>query len=119
MVTTEKADVYSFGVVVLEILFGKHPGDFLSSFSSESVNMNTEILLKDVLDDRLPLPVNRLASLGVVLAATVGLACIHPNPKSRPTMKCVVQQFVVPRREFTVPLQSITLLQLLSSGYFS
>ncbi|XP_027174215.1 probable leucine-rich repeat receptor-like protein kinase At1g35710 [Coffea eugenioides] len=49
MVVTEKSDVYSFGVVVLETLFGKHPQEFLSSFSSQP---NEPILLKDLLDAR-------------------------------------------------------------------
>ncbi|CDP14161.1 unnamed protein product [Coffea canephora] len=50
MVVTEKSDVYSFGVVVLETLFGKHPQDFLSSFSSQP---NEPTMLKDLLDARL------------------------------------------------------------------
>ncbi|KAG5234427.1 MDIS1-interacting receptor kinase [Salix suchowensis] len=31
MKVDEKCDVYSFGVVVLEVLLGRHPGDFISS----------------------------------------------------------------------------------------
>ncbi|KAG2675620.1 hypothetical protein I3760_12G013800 [Carya illinoinensis] len=54
MKVTEKCDVYSFGVLALEILMGKHPGDFICSLSSPSAMKN--IKLKDVLDRRLPFP---------------------------------------------------------------
>ncbi|KAK9220989.1 hypothetical protein WN944_009413 [Citrus x changshan-huyou] len=56
MVMTEKCDVYSFGVVTLEVLMGKHPRDLLSSLSSSS---DPKIMLIDILDQRLPPPVDR------------------------------------------------------------
>ena len=56
MVMTEKCDVYSFGVVTLEVLMGKHPRDLLSSLSSSS---DPKIMLVDVLDQRLPPPVDK------------------------------------------------------------
>ncbi|KAB1222513.1 Calcium-dependent protein kinase 1 [Morella rubra] len=42
----EKCDVYSFGELALEIIKGKHPGDFLSSLSSRKAK--NIIQLKDV-----------------------------------------------------------------------
>ncbi|KAH9740026.1 MDIS1-interacting receptor like kinase 2 [Citrus sinensis] len=62
MEVTEKCDVYSFGVVALEVLMGRHPGDLLSLSSSPDQN----IKLIDVLDPRLPPPVDQM-TLGVSL----------------------------------------------------
>ncbi|KAK9221170.1 hypothetical protein WN944_009595 [Citrus x changshan-huyou] len=56
MAVTEKCDVYSFGVVALEVLMGSHPGDLLSSLSSSS---ERKIRLIDILDQRLPSPLDR------------------------------------------------------------
>ncbi|KAJ4756425.1 Leucine-rich receptor-like protein kinase family protein [Rhynchospora pubera] len=53
---TEKCDVYSFGVVALEIMMGQHPGDLLSSLPSVSSSLENDLLLKDVLDQRLTPP---------------------------------------------------------------
>ncbi|KAK9224749.1 hypothetical protein WN943_009785 [Citrus x changshan-huyou] len=56
MAVTEKCDVYSFGVVALEVLMGSHPGDLLSSLSPSS---ERKIRLIDILDQRLPSPLDR------------------------------------------------------------
>nr|XP_027065699.1 MDIS1-interacting receptor like kinase 2-like isoform X2 [Coffea arabica] len=101
MVVTEKSDVYSFGVVVLETLFGKHPQDFLSSFSSQP---KEPTMLKDLLDARLPPPTNPLVVRNVVLATASALDCVNATPKCRPTMQQVVNRFEVGRRESTRPL---------------
>ncbi|CAL5386048.1 unnamed protein product [Camellia sinensis] len=53
MKVTEKCDVYSFGVLALEVIEGKHPGDFIMSLLTPAVE---SIQLKDVLDQRLSLP---------------------------------------------------------------
>ena len=60
MKVTDKCDVYSFGVVALEVMMGKHPGELLASLSSPSLSSTSatlsdsqELLLKDVLDQRL------------------------------------------------------------------
>ncbi|CAL5386024.1 unnamed protein product [Camellia sinensis] len=50
---TEKCDVYSFGVLALEVIKGKHPGDFIMSLLTPVVE---SIQLKDVLDQCLSLP---------------------------------------------------------------
>lgn len=86
MVVTEKCDIYSFGVLVLEILMGKHPGEFTSSLNAMA---DEEIDLKDVLDPRLPPPSNQ--KIGDELTFTVKLAvkCMHGNPQCRPTMHSV------------------------------
>ncbi|XP_027176906.1 MDIS1-interacting receptor like kinase 2-like [Coffea eugenioides] len=116
MVVTEKSDVYSFGVVVLETLFGEHPREFLSCISSQP---NEPIMLKDLLDARLPPPTNPLVVRNVVLATALALDCINANPKCRPTMQQVVNRFEEGRREPTRPLHTIAVNQLVSPPVLS
>ncbi|KAJ0967455.1 hypothetical protein J5N97_024372 [Dioscorea zingiberensis] len=90
MRVTEKCDVYSFGVVALEVMHGIHPGDLINSLS-------LSMLVKDVLDPRIPLhmvdPFIKEV-LGVILIA---LQCIDTNPQSRPTMEQVSQRLTYPK----------------------
>ena len=89
---TTKCDVYSFGVVALEIMMGKHPGELLNSLSSATLlSNNKELLLKDLLDQRLPPPIDRIAQ-EVVFVVTIGLACTRSVPESRPTMLFVAEE---------------------------
>ncbi|KAM7465230.1 hypothetical protein LguiB_012792 [Lonicera macranthoides] len=92
MVVTEKCDVYSFGVVALEILMGKHPGDLLSSLTSPFTRNST---VNDVLDPRLSRPIDRLVEWDIVMVMRLVFSCISSNPKSRPTMQSVSQQFLI------------------------
>nr|XP_048332825.1 MDIS1-interacting receptor like kinase 2-like [Ziziphus jujuba var. spinosa] len=60
----EKCDVYSFGVVTLELIMGKHPGDLILSHSASSSSLSPaahQIVLKDLLDQRLSPPKGRVA----------------------------------------------------------
>ncbi|BFG42897.1 hypothetical protein CerSpe_291710 [Prunus speciosa] len=95
MQVTDKCDVYSFGVVALEVMMGRHPGDLLESQLSESSQSmkedNAELLLKDVLDQRLEPPSNELAK-AVVLVMSLALGCIRTRPGFRPTMLYVAQK---------------------------
>ena len=86
MVVTEKCDVYSFGVVALETMIGKHPGELITSLSSL---LCQDIMLRDVLDSRLPLPEDLQVAKDVVFVILLALKCIHSNPQSRPTMQQV------------------------------
>ncbi|KAM7508044.1 hypothetical protein LguiA_018497 [Lonicera macranthoides] len=90
MVITEKCDVYSFGVVALEIIMGKHPGDLLSSLTSPS---RQNIVVNDVLDPRLSRPTDRLVEWDIVLIMRLAFSCLRSDPKSRPTMQRVSQEF--------------------------
>ncbi|WCJ33103.1 Leucine-rich repeat receptor-like protein kinase family protein [Euphorbia peplus] len=107
MVVTEKCDVYSFGVVALEILMGKHPGDLISLSSIKN------IMLNEVLDQRLPVPRTKAVIQEIILATIIGLACLNDKPKARPTMKWVSQQFLSHRRSMPCrPPHEISLLEL-------
>ncbi|XP_024933555.3 MDIS1-interacting receptor like kinase 2 [Ziziphus jujuba] len=94
MAITEKCDVYSFGVVALETLMGRHPKQVLSSLSSFSTQ---SLLLIDVLDKRLPPPRSPSDVHNVVLVSEIALACLHANPKHRPTRENV-SKYLVDRR---------------------
>ncbi|XP_057502733.1 MDIS1-interacting receptor like kinase 2-like [Actinidia eriantha] len=89
-----KCDVYSFGVLTLELIMGKHSGDLLSSLSSSSSSSSSTslaakgILLKDVLDQRLP-PLRNQDAEQLVVISKLAFACLQSNPLSRPTMQQV------------------------------
>lgn len=89
----ENCDVYSFGVLTLEVIMGNHPGSVITSlpsYSSPSWSkpIADSILLKDVLDQRLPPPRNQLM-VEVLFMVKLALLCLRISPKLRPTMKQV------------------------------
>ncbi|KAE9621888.1 putative protein kinase RLK-Pelle-LRR-XI-1 family [Lupinus albus] len=120
MKVTDKCDVYSFGVVVLEVIMGKHPGELLTTMSSirslsSVVDPLAQVLLKDVLDQRLPPPSGRLAKVVIVLVS-IALACTRTTPESRPTMYSVAQDIsatITKKACLTEPFGMITLSQLM------
>nr|XP_009387279.1 PREDICTED: MDIS1-interacting receptor like kinase 2-like [Musa acuminata subsp. malaccensis] len=87
MRVTTKCDVYSFGVVTLELLVGAYREELISILSSPSGN---NVFVKDVLDQRLSLPVARVAD-EVIAVLTAALSCANNSPESRPTMKQVYE----------------------------
>ena len=116
MEVSEKCDVYSFGVVALEAIIGRHPGDLISSFLSSSFSLSShDVLLEDVLDQRLAHPTNRVAEK-VVLMAKIALTCLHTSPQSRPTMQQVYQKLLNWKSPSTKPLRMITLRELIDLG---
>jgi serine/threonine protein kinase len=116
MEVSEKCDVYSFGVVTLEVIMGRHPGDLISSFQSSSfTSLSYDVLLEDVLDQRLAHPTNQVAEK-VVLVAKIALACLHTSPQSRPTMQQVCQKLSNWKSPSTKPLHMITLRELIDLG---
>ncbi|XXG89695.1 hypothetical protein AAC387_Pa12g1636 [Persea americana] len=112
MKVTEKCDVYSFGMIVLEVLMGRHPGELVSDLS---LTGGTDILLKDLLDQRLSPPTVEVAE-ELVFTVMLGLACIHSNPQSRPTMRDVFQELSFCHPHLLEPLDTITLSQLMGLG---
>ncbi|XP_024930826.3 MDIS1-interacting receptor like kinase 2 [Ziziphus jujuba] len=79
----EKCDVYSFGVLAVEVIKGKHPGNLICSLSSPT--SRGDILLEDVLDERLPYPAAEILDQVVAILKLV-VACLQENPRNRPTM---------------------------------
>ncbi|KAF8018056.1 hypothetical protein BT93_H3073 [Corymbia citriodora subsp. variegata] len=116
---TNKCDVYSFGVVALEIMMGKHPRDLLSSLlmtQTSTSSENPNLLLKDVLDLRLPPPTGQLANK-VVFIVTAALACTRTSPDSRPTMHFVARElFARTQAYLSEPLGSITIGKAIESS---
>ncbi|RWR97653.1 MDIS1-interacting receptor like kinase 2-like protein [Cinnamomum micranthum f. kanehirae] len=109
MRVTEKCDVYSFGVLALEVVMGEHPGDLLSSLSTSEAK---GILLKDILDQRLPPPIDRELK-EVVLTVAIALACLCSDPQSRPTMYHVSQKLSTTRDLLPEPRHTISFCQLM------
>ncbi|KAH6781555.1 hypothetical protein C2S51_006848 [Perilla frutescens var. frutescens] len=113
MVVTEKCDVYSFGVVALEIMFGDHPGDFLSSVMI-STHCAQNLMLQQLLDKRLASPDEDVrVSRDVVRVVTTALKCISSDPKSRPSMKEVSQELGARAPPLPMPFRSISMLHLM------
>lgn len=114
MVVTEKCDVYSFGVLALEIMFGDHPGDFISStMMKRSTQFGENLMVQQLLDKRVASPdedvkVSR-ELIGVVKTA---LKCISTDPKSRPSMKEVSQELAARPPRLLRPFRSISVLHL-------
>ncbi|XP_042495174.1 MDIS1-interacting receptor like kinase 2-like [Macadamia integrifolia] len=97
MRVTKKCDVYSFGVITIETLMGRHPSELLSSLSLSllsllvsSSNVQT-MMLKDVLDQRLPPPTAEIYG-AMVSMVKIAFTCLNVDPQSRPTMKHVSQE---------------------------
>ena len=90
MEINEKCDVFSFGVLGLEIIIGKHPGDLISSLLSSTFTTR-DMLLKDVLDQRHSLPMDRIVR-EVLSIAKIAIACSHTIPQTCPTMQQVSQE---------------------------
>jgi serine/threonine protein kinase len=95
---TEKTDVFSYGAVVLEVASGRRPierdaaGVGKVGVSSNLVewvwNLHREGRLLMAADPRLEGEFDEGEMRRVLL---VGLACSHPDPLTRPTMRGVVQ----------------------------
>ena len=108
MVVTEKCDVYSFGMVALEIMMGTHPGDLVNSLASSSTQ---NIILKDLLDSRLPSPKDPQVAHNVALIVSLALKCLHCNPQLRPSMQQVSQRLMA-SNSFPQPVGAMSLLHL-------
>ncbi|XP_028795147.1 MDIS1-interacting receptor like kinase 2-like [Neltuma alba] len=108
LVVTEKCDVYSFGMVTLETIMGTHPGDLILSLSKTYTG---SILLKDILDSRLPLPSQKDAG-DITLLVTIALACLNPSPKSRPSMQQVSERLLSSNLPLAIPFNNISIQHL-------
>ncbi|KAM5559057.1 putative L-type lectin-domain containing receptor kinase S.5 [Rosa sericea] len=93
---TVETDVYAFGVLVLEVVCGRRP----AGNQLEQSNYNNSIVywlwdlysrgrILDAVDSRLDGDTDEDADMVSVL--TLGLACCHPNPHQRPSMRTVLK----------------------------
>jgi serine/threonine protein kinase len=85
---TEKCDVYSFGVIMLELLMGKHPGDMINQL----VLNENEIILQDILDQRIEPPTEQLIK-DILKMIQTAYECLNNDAQLRPTMQEVVNSF--------------------------
>ncbi|XP_039138860.1 MDIS1-interacting receptor like kinase 2-like [Dioscorea cayenensis subsp. rotundata] len=110
MRVTEKCDVYSFGIVALEVIHGTHPGDLLS-------NLSLSMLVKDILDPRLPLHIaNQVITNQVLSVISIAMQCINTDPQARPTMQQVSQRLSSPKSlpaSNIYPFEALTLDHLI------
>ncbi|RWW76461.1 hypothetical protein BHE74_00015449, partial [Ensete ventricosum] len=90
---TAASDVYSFGVVVLEVACGRRPIERAERVEDDDwvlVDWVREVYaegqLAEAADKRMEFPA---AEMELVLK--LGLACCHPDPEQRPSMKEVVE----------------------------
>ncbi|XWS08264.1 hypothetical protein CRYUN_Cryun41cG0065100 [Craigia yunnanensis] len=116
MKADEKCDVYSFGVLSMEVLMGKHPGDLLSWLSSSaSVPNDQQVLLKDVIDQRLSPPIKEVSE-DVVFTTKLAFASLNGDPQLRPTMQQATQALTRQTLPLPNPFSIIKLGELLDDG---
>jgi serine/threonine protein kinase len=101
----EKCDVYSFGVLTMEILFGKHPGDIVSTLlQSSGIYLTIDALsVNDKLDQRLPRPRNAIGK-EVVSIIRIACHCLIESPRSRPTMEQVCKEIVMSKSSSNIAM---------------
>ncbi|KAE8735247.1 Endomembrane protein 70 protein family [Hibiscus syriacus] len=123
----EKCDVFSFGVVTLETFMGRHAGDLISFISSSFYSLPPScssssafghLLVKDLLDERLPSPGKQTAA-EVVSIVKVASQCLHASPQSRPSMQQVSRELSVRNPPSLELFHRITLSQLLDSSSYT
>ncbi|KAG6640817.1 probable L-type lectin-domain containing receptor kinase S.5 [Carya illinoinensis] len=94
---TVETDIYAFGVLVLEVVCGRKPGK-----QNEDNDYNNGIVywlwelhrregILDAVDPRLD---GKFDEEGMKRMLVLGLACCHPNPHHRPSMKTVLQVII-------------------------
>ncbi|PHU20344.1 putative LRR receptor-like serine/threonine-protein kinase [Capsicum chinense] len=81
MKVTEMCDVYSFGVLALEVIKGKHLGEYITLLA----NSPRDVHLSDLLDERLPYPEDDVKEV-LIFIIKLASSCLLETPKSRPTM---------------------------------
>lgn len=100
---TIETDVYAFGILVLEVACGRKPGsqNHQDDYSCNIVNWVWDLHRKgriiNAADPRLN---GDFATEDMERVLILGLACCHPNPHKRPSMKIVLQ---VLKGEATAP----------------
>ena len=92
---TVETDVYAFGVLVLEVVCGRRPGsvyaqdDYKNSIVYWVWDLYGKEKVVGAVDARLKKEEIKEEEVECVLV--LGLACCHPNPHHRPSMRTVLQ----------------------------
>ncbi|KAG5012568.1 hypothetical protein AAZX31_09G101800 [Glycine max] len=92
---TVETDVYAFGVLVLEVVCGRKPGsvyaqdDYKNSIVYWVWDLYGKGEVVGVVDARLKK--EEIKEEEVECVVVLGLACCHPNPHHRPSMRTVLQ----------------------------
>lgn len=90
-----KSDVYGFGVVLLEILTGlraldpKRPSEQHNLVDWTKPLLSSKKKLKTIMDARME---GQYSFKAALKTAHITLKCLAPDPKSRPSMKEVVEE---------------------------
>ncbi|OMO62986.1 hypothetical protein CCACVL1_22543 [Corchorus capsularis] len=105
---TVETDIYAFGVLILEVVCGRKPGH-----QTEENNYNCSIVewvwehhrmgtITDVVDFRLDKDFDKDQAQCILV---LGLACCHPNPFERPSMRIALQVLTGEVAAPTVPIE--------------
>ncbi|KAL2326912.1 hypothetical protein Fmac_020339 [Flemingia macrophylla] len=93
---TVETDVYAFGVLVLEVVCGRRPGNYVyaqDDYKNSIVywvwEMHGKGKIVGAVDGRLKK--EEIMEEEVECVLVLGLACCHPNPHHRPSMRTVLQ----------------------------
>lgn len=88
---TVETDVYAFGVLVLVFVCGRKPGNQKeqSSYNNSIVLWLWDLYNKGRVLDGVDSRLEDFDKDGIVRVLILGLACCHPNPHHRPSMKTV------------------------------
>jgi serine/threonine protein kinase len=97
---TVETDVYAFGVLVLEVVCGRRPGNVFAQedYKNSIVYQVWELFGKgkivSVVDKRISCEEHEVERVKweeeIEIVLVLGLACCHPNPNERPSMKTVL-----------------------------
>ncbi|KAL6499658.1 hypothetical protein OROGR_027568 [Orobanche gracilis] len=94
---TVETDVYAFGVLVLEVVCGKRPGrmfaqdDYMNSIVYWVWELYGKGRIVSAVDSRISKEEEEIKAEEVEDLLVLGLACCHPNPHRRPSMRTVLQ----------------------------
>ena len=91
---TVETDIYAFGVLVLEVICGRKPAntgehnDYNNGIVYWLWELRRKDRILDAVDSRLKGQFDEDEMVGMLV---LGLACCHPNPHQRPSMRTVLQ----------------------------
>ncbi|XP_057983465.1 probable L-type lectin-domain containing receptor kinase S.5 [Malania oleifera] len=91
---TAETDVYAFGVLLLEVVCGRKPGNQneQNNFSNSIVDWVWEYYRRERITDVVDFQLNEdFEQAQAECLLMLGLACSHPNPHQRPSMRTALQ----------------------------